>query len=401
LNELFDHQLRGVDFVLKNRHVILAHDIGLGKSATALIAAERSGEKNVVVFCPAYLKFNWENEVKKWTPDLKTTIIPYSRLKGDCPKPDFVIADECHFIKNMRTNRTQVLHGYIQHYKPKYLVLLSGTPAKNRITELYSLFKIVSYSDAPNGHKLTSSYFKFCETFSNRVEKRFNGQRVFTYEGYKNLDTLKKLMDGKYQRVKLEDAVSLPELVIKKVMAGEIDESKLKDAWDSFNNKNSADYFSTVKKNNALNKAQFTVEYAKSLLEQDIYPLLIFTDHVDSLEYIAENLQALKISGSTPSDSRAVAFSLFQSGKSKVLVGTIGAMSTGVTLTASSHIIFNDYPWCTADLIQAEGRIHRVGQTKRCIAHYILAGKIDEHILDVLRKKRDEIRVIEKGPDGA
>ena len=47
----------------------------------------------------------------------------------------------------------------------------------------------------------------------------------------------------------------------------------------------------------------------------------------------------------------------------KVIIGTIGAMGTGLTLTAASTVIFLDSPWNRANKEQAEDRAHRIGTT--------------------------------------
>ena len=49
----------------------------------------------------------------------------------------------------------------------------------------------------------------------------------------------------------------------------------------------------------------------------------------------------------------------------KVIIGTIQAMGTGLTLTAGSTVIFLDSPWNRANKEQAEDRAHRIGQTKK------------------------------------
>ena len=399
-SNLFSHQRTAIELILKHRQVILAHDVGLGKSATALISAKHSGVKDIAIFCPAYLIFNWKNEIEKWTPELRNsvTIKSYSNLKGEAPAAQFVIFDECQYLKNHRAKRTSTLHEYVKWLKPKYLVLLSGTPVKNRVPEFHSLLKLISYTDAPNGLKMDMSYYKFCDTFSNKIEKRFNGATVYVYEGMKNIDQLREYLKGKYQRVELKDAIDLPELMMKKVLIPPVDNVELKEAWDAYNDKKSAEYFSTVKKNNAFHKAEFTANYVKELIDNGVGPIVVFTDHVDSLKLMGGMLKCPTISGGTSVENRAVYFTLFQAGQINVLCGTIGAMSTGVTLTKSSNMVFCDYPWVPADLKQAEGRIHRIGQKEKCVAHYILAGKIDEYILDTLRKKNEIIRELEKNP---
>lgn len=72
----------------------------------------------------------------------------------------------------------------------------------------------------------------------------------------------------------------------------------------------------------------------------------------------------------------------------KVIIGTIGAMGTGLTLTAASTVIFLDSPWNRANKEQAEDRAHRIG-TKSTVNIITLVCKdtIDARIEELIYKK--------------
>ena len=78
----------------------------------------------------------------------------------------------------------------------------------------------------------------------------------------------------------------------------------------------------------------------------------------------------------------------FQSGESKVIIGSIGAMGTGITLTAGTVEIFLDEPWTRAAYDQCVDRCHRIG-TKTNITIYTLLTKntIDERVHELVIKK--------------
>ena len=72
----------------------------------------------------------------------------------------------------------------------------------------------------------------------------------------------------------------------------------------------------------------------------------------------------------------------------KVIVGTIGAMGTGLTLTAASTVIFLDSPWNRANKEQAEDRAHRIGTTENVnIITLVTKDTIDERIEELVYKK--------------
>lgn len=83
----------------------------------------------------------------------------------------------------------------------------------------------------------------------------------------------------------------------------------------------------------------------------------------------------------------------FQAGKLRGLAGTIGAMSTSLTLTRATHELFVDRAWTPADNDQAEDRAHRIGQTAGLIVVDLVAEHpIDRHVHVVLQRKRGIIR---------
>ena len=72
----------------------------------------------------------------------------------------------------------------------------------------------------------------------------------------------------------------------------------------------------------------------------------------------------------------------------KVICGTIGAMGTGLTLTAASTVIFLDEPWNRGIKDQAEDRAHRIGTrgTVRIVT-LITKDSVDEGIYNLVQKK--------------
>lgn len=72
------------------------------------------------------------------------------------------------------------------------------------------------------------------------------------------------------------------------------------------------------------------------------------------------------------------------------MIGTIGAMGTGLTLTAANTVIFLDKPWNPANMEQAEDRVHRIGTTRSVnIITLVAKDTIDERIEELLEAKDD------------
>ena len=95
------------------------------------------------------------------------------------------------------------------------------------------------------------------------------------------------------------------------------------------------------------------------------------------------------ITGETADSNRQAIVNKFQSDDTlKVIVGTIGAMGTGLTLTAATTVIFVDEPWNKALFDQAVDRAHRIGQKNNITIYSIMCkDTIDERIHNLIYKK--------------
>ena len=97
----------------------------------------------------------------------------------------------------------------------------------------------------------------------------------------------------------------------------------------------------------------------------------------------------LVITGETKDEDRQFYVDLFQTRENNpVIIGTIGAMGTGLTLTAGTVEIFMDEPWNRALYDQAVDRCHRVGQNSNVTIYNLLCkDTIDERIHDLVQQK--------------
>jgi SNF2 family DNA or RNA helicase len=112
------------------------------------------------------------------------------------------------------------------------------------------------------------------------------------------------------------------------------------------------------------------------------------TDKIISTISNDMRLNVCAITGQTPEADRQVLVNEFQDGKYDVIVGTIGAMGTGLTLTEATVEIFLDEPWNRALKEQAEDRAHRIGQNSNVTIHTIMCrNSIDERIHDLVYEK--------------
>ena len=71
-----------------------------------------------------------------------------------------------------------------------------------------------------------------------------------------------------------------------------------------------------------------------------------------------------------------------------VAICSVGAVSTGFNATQFTQLVFVESSWSAGDRMQCEARIHRIGQTHECSAHYVfMKGTIDERLWKTLLRK--------------
>lgn len=150
----------------------------------------------------------------------------------------------------------------------------------------------------------------------------------------------------------------------------------------------------------ALAKVPAVIAHATALLEE-LPRLVIFGHHRDVIGAISEALAAegigvRRIVGDTPVADRQAAVDAFQradSGRApdavRVLVGSIGAMGVGLTMTAASTVVFAELDWVPANVSQAEDRLHRIGQRDSVLVqHLVIDGSLDARIAKRLVEKQ-------------
>ena len=437
----YGYQKEGISYILSKKYCLLTDEMGLGKSLQALTSSLPYIDNKVLVICPAFLKYNWraeylkfsnvpekrillaknKKEVGTWdTNNYDVLIINYEMLRSGVLNDIFndfgmVILDECHYLKEPTAQRTESFLYLMEQHKPEFLIGLTGTPVQNRVPEFYTLLKLMSMCPSKtNGKKITDSfmtYSSFCERFSYKKLKKFRGMRqaVVKYEGSKNIKELKEYLKGKFIRRMAEDHLDLPEFSHQNILVeltkkalNEISES-LRQAWEEQvidSEGDEEESFSTAKARAALAKAPAVVNFTDDLLQQEPdSPVVIFSDHRESVDFMFEALSKKKksvarIYGGTPNAKRHKIVEDFQAGKLDVLVATIGAAGTGLTLTKSNKMIFCDLNWVPGQNAQAEKRIHRVGQKNRCMYYHFILPGIDEMISSSLQEKIETINKV-------
>lgn len=79
---------------------------------------------------------------------------------------------------------------------------------------------------------------------------------------------------------------------------------------------------------------------------------------------------------------------------------SISAAGVGLTLTASSTVVFAELHWTPGMMIQAEDRAHRIGQKNSVNCHYLIGqGTLDNLLYNYLLKKINNVSTFVDGTE--
>ncbi|KAM4562016.1 SWI/SNF-related matrix-associated actin-dependent regulator of chromatin subfamily A-like protein 1 isoform 1-T1 [Fundulus diaphanus] len=423
-SSLMPFQKEGVDFAVSRQgRLLLADDMGLGKTVQGIcIAAYYRNEWPLLVVAPSSVRFTWAEAFRRWLPSLDpasinvavkakdnvrsglVNIVSYdllSRMDKQHPGNPFhvLIMDESHFMKNMKTARCKAALPLLK--AAKRVILLTGTPAMSRPSELYTQILAVRPALFPRFHEFG---LRYCDA----REKTWG----WDYSGSSKLGELKLLLEEclMLRRLKSDVLSQLPSKQ-RKVVTVTIDgiSTRMRAALSAAAKRLSIDHHSKREEKEALlifynhtaeAKLQAIMEYITDMLECGREKFLVFAHHKLVLDHITtellkKNVSMIRIDGGTPSAERQQLCEKFQySSKSCVAVLSITAANMGLTLHAADLVIFAELFWNPGVLIQAEDRVHRIGQTSNVNIHYLVAkGTADDHLWPMIQAK---MNVLEK-----
>jgi len=413
-----------------------------------------------VVICPASLKWNWYEESFKFMKDPKSQVIEgrpgeyppeltgeiiiinYDILaditekywtgnrvldkktgtykkemkRRDVPgtgwwsylkkyRINTLISDECHMIKdekNLRTKAVQKMASRIPH-----VICLSGTPFLNRPVELFSTINLINPYIFP-------SFFSFAKRYCGAKKGRFG----WDFKGSTNRRELHDILTSTLmiRRLKKDVLKELPEKVRSAVPVSITNRETYDNAernfisyLESFDSEKalrakSAEYLVKIgylKKLAIEGKYKACVDWIDRFLESG-EKLIVFTQHRDIIQKLETNYRKIcgKVDGDVSSSKRQEVVRDFQKPNGiQLFLGNLDAASVGLTLTAASHVCFVEYPWSPGILVQAEDRIHRIGQCAGSVNIWYLVAKntIDEKMIGLLERKASTIGAVLDG----
>lgn len=436
---LFGYQEIAADVMAARDRFGLHDEMGIGKTATAIGAINRTFGERGIVICPAMLRENWIKEFRKFSTyplrlckgknihdyvawsrgRFDVLITSYeqatswaSKIVLDAEIIDFVITDEAHYLKNKDSQRSRAILGIdgggadsIVQFA-EYAWHLTGTPASNDPLDYYT-------------------FLRFAKAIDMDVEdfvKYFFTKRLGTYGARHSPrpDTLHELQallaNNSIRRTHKDVGLELPRIWLKEttIEGSTID---IEEALASYPHleqiivnaielgdmsKLNATHIATVRR--LIGKAK-AVPYAQMLkleLDAGSAKRVVFCWHTEPLLHVYNYLtkygyKCVMAYGDTPEGDRQRAVEMFMNDPDTVVfLGNIKVAGVGLTLTSSSEIDLLESSWTPADNAQAIKRVHRYGQTNEVHARFItLANSLDEVVNRTVSNKTAAIAEIE------
>ena len=429
---LLQYQKEGIQMIDQlNGRALLADDPGLGKSVQFIAWCKWRNQEKILIFCPAFAKYNWQEEIEYWTGETdvqiisglsqteitaKWVIVNYDILldkEGLDVREDLFdvewsacCVDEAHYISNphaLRTLAVKAINAGVPHVVP-----MSATPGKNRPADLFTAINMVNDKVFPSFLKYGRKYCK---------PKMVHGK--WEYKGSSNEKELNTLLKQTVmiRRTKNEVFQDLPDRIRIPVLLEGGTEFVSRDDI-------SLNSFERMKQNAVKAKMDSMIKWIWNLLETED-KIIIFGEHKITMDALWDAFKdiAVRVDGTVSSTkARKEAVNKFQRCarcgvkkeyhnrdkkackeyvvdlSTRVFLGSRAAKESG-TLTAANDTIFTELWWSLEDHKQAEDRAFgRAGDLHGTRNWYLIAkGTIEEEIANIISLKDRRVSMMMNG----
>jgi SNF2 family DNA or RNA helicase len=365
----------------------------------------------------AVCRCHWESKCpdkRKRTMTLADAVVEGIRRYS----PDMVVVDESHKIKSVTGNASRVMARVTDFVKRR--VLLTGTVMPHGPLDVFAQWRFMApyaFGDTlPDGTVKKATYGNFKPRYA-----RLGGWMGKEVIGYQNLDEMQRIMSQNAVVARKEDALDLPPTtpITVPVHLTATEKRAYKDLTDNLyvdlpSGRVVVDNWLTQ----AMRLRQITsghmpddtgtiqvlgqskVNTIRSLVQDTLTSekrIVIFCNFTEEIRLLRGALESMKgdaaaevmvITGATPVAERLRMRQRFgvqpeDDPTRMVIVAQIKTISLSVNeLVSANHAIFGSLSQQRDDLIQAQDRLNRIGQTRPVTFWFCLApGTVDEVIM--------------------
>ena len=425
----------------------LADDMGLGKTVQVialllLLARERPDTPHLLVV-PASLLANWQAELERFAPSLRSLIahpsaIPGPELASLSPERvaghhvvltsyaylhrllwtqkvqwGHVILDEAQAIKNPGTRQTRT----VKALPARTRLALTGTPVENRLSDLWSIFDFLN----PGLLGSAKAFGDFAKGLENRTHDQYGPlRRLVRPYILRRLKTDRSVISDLPEKTEMRAYCPLTkrQAVLYQQAVEELAE-KL-ERMDGIERRGMILAFLTRFKQLCNHPSQWLGDNGWAPEESGKFgrlrelceelasrqeKALVFTQYRETTEPLAAFLggifgrPGLVLHGQTPVRKRQELVRRFQEDEAvPFFVLSVKAGGTGLNLTAANHVIHFDRWWNPAVEDQATDRAFRIGQHRNVLVHkFVCRGTVEEKIDRLIESKQAMSRELLQG----
>lgn len=425
------------------RGLLLADDLGLGKTVSAICCMVQPGALPAVVVVPAHLPRQWKQMINRFAPALSVHILKKGTPYDLAPKkrksqagqaellppslPDVIITsyhklrgwaetlagqvrlvvfDECQALRSSGTEINRAANHLAASADLR--LGLSATPIYNLGHEFYHVVNAL----LPEALGTREEFVREWCTADGQERGRLSDPKEFgaylRREGImlrrtradvgRELPPLSKVIhevdaDEAALNALKTDAVALAKIVMRQ---NEQFKGQKMQAAGEFDN--------LMRQATGIAKAPYVAEFVKLLLESG-EPIVLFGWHRAVYEIwmdeLADHKPAL-YTGTESATQKAAAIEAFTSGQTRLLIMSLrsGAGVDGLQ-GHCNNVVFGELDWSPGVHEQCAGRVHRDGQDEACNAYFLVSESgADPIMAEVLGIKRDQIEGV-RNPDMA
>ena len=416
------YQSQAAQLCYATKGLLLADDLGLGKTVTGITLLANKGTLPALVVVPTHLQTHWKNQLKKFMPALEVHILktkkPYA-LDKTGRFPD-VIVSTYHklgdWVDSLAGIVKAVVFDEIQElrredsikYRSSCMIAdaatwrlgLSATPIYNYGVEFYNVLRVVN----PDALGSKEEFLREWCVRSYNVDK----SKIADPKAFGSYLREQGLM---LRRTKKDVGRELPP-VMRVVEEVDSNTEVLAEAEDAASqlatillsqDTSSSDRFTAagqfdvkMRQMTGLAKAPFVAEFVRMLVEQQDEPVVLFGWHRDVYAIWKERLKDLnpvQFTGSESDKQKQASLEAFLRGDSKVLMMSLRSGSGVDGLQhVTSTVVIGELDWSPGALEQCVGRVSRDGQEHPVFVYYLMAREgADPVMIDVLGVKRQQI----------
>lgn len=419
--QLHPFQKAGSRWLTERNRTALGDEPGLGKTPQAIDAAEYFTANRVVIVCPGFLRKQWAAEIDKFSTvkrrvnvvteakgfevgDAEFVIVSYDLVTRRkvlsaliAWKPQGLICDEAHFLRNPEAKRTIAVLGH-RCTGDKALAgacervwFLSGGFAPNSVLDYYPILRACgTYSGT------------FIE-FRRRYTVGYEGEHGYVVTRNKDVADLKRrlaktILRRTHAQVRTElPPVRVVNMVVEPAESPAADEFILRRLPDIDRelSEELAEFARTGRFRHPNNVAAMRRELSMTkvlpmcqLIDEELRgdpttKALVFGIHSVGLKFIRAFLShhgAKLLYGGTPQHKRDLFVDEFQtSPRCRVIVANNAVAGLGLNLTAANRVWIFEASWLPDDNDQLIRRAARIGQVRPVLARYVsVADTVDD-----------------------